>query len=260
MLVALPEIDGAANPTVFAGRHGERGLQRLRPPAAVRRAPTRPWRPALSGSRSWPRRRCASPASAARSPMSASSGSSSSASRPTRARPARRPTFRSSRASTTRSMPSVTKATTASRPRPWTTFRKTILEGNAAQYGQEANVAAQVMADDLVADCPWLSEIEEVWGPAPGRVQSDGRGVFVLGHQLRQCLRRCPARLRIRGRPDAAPLSRRASRRPTPSPPSTAGSGRSSAPMRSSISGCMARSSSCPASRPVSRAPAGPTG
>jgi len=35
-----------------------------------------------------------------------------------------------------------------------------------------------------VRDTPWLSEIEAAWGPAPGRAQSDGRGVFVLGHQF----------------------------------------------------------------------------
>ncbi len=27
-------------------------------------------------------------------------------------------------------------------------------------------------------------EIEAVWGPAPGKIQSDGRGVFILGHQF----------------------------------------------------------------------------
>ena len=31
MLIALPEIDGATNPTVFAGRHGARRLHGLRP-------------------------------------------------------------------------------------------------------------------------------------------------------------------------------------------------------------------------------------
>ncbi|ARE40125.1 Protoporphyrin IX Mg-chelatase subunit H [Rhodovulum sp. P5] len=60
-------------------------------------------------------------------------------------------------------------------------LRTAILEGNAKQYGQEANVCAHVSADDIVRGTPWLSEIEEVWGPAPGKVRSDGRGVFVLG-------------------------------------------------------------------------------
>ena len=63
-------------------------------------------------------------------------------------------------------------------------LRAMVLEGNAAQFGQPANVAAHVSADRLVTSTPWLSEIEAVWGPAPGRVQSDGRGVFVLGAQF----------------------------------------------------------------------------
>ena len=63
-------------------------------------------------------------------------------------------------------------------------LRALVLQGNAAQYGQEANVAAHVSADTIVRTSPHLSEIEAVWGPAPGRVQSDGRGVFVLGKDL----------------------------------------------------------------------------
>ena len=60
-------------------------------------------------------------------------------------------------------------------------LREAVLKGNAAQYGQEANVAAHISADEMVKNCPPLSAIEAVWGPAPGRVQSDGRGVFILG-------------------------------------------------------------------------------
>jgi len=63
-------------------------------------------------------------------------------------------------------------------------LRTAILEGNAKQYGQEANVCAHVPADDIVRGTPWLSEIEEVWGPAPGKIRSDGRGVFVLGREF----------------------------------------------------------------------------
>ncbi len=58
-------------------------------------------------------------------------------------------------------------------------LRSTILGGG--EHGQEAAIAARVSADDLVRATPWLSEIEAVWGPAPGRQQSNGREVFVLG-------------------------------------------------------------------------------
>ena len=63
-------------------------------------------------------------------------------------------------------------------------LRAAILQGNAAQYGQEANVAAHVDAETIVATSTHLAEIEQTWGPAPGRVQSDGRGVFVLGQHF----------------------------------------------------------------------------
>ncbi len=60
-------------------------------------------------------------------------------------------------------------------------LRAAILEGNAKAHGQEANVAGYVTAETIVRETPWLSEIEAQWGPAPGRAQSDARGVFVLG-------------------------------------------------------------------------------
>ena len=63
-------------------------------------------------------------------------------------------------------------------------LRAAVLEGNAKQYGQEANVAAHVSADEIVRNTPPLKAIEAVWGPAPGKIQSDGRGVFVLGAQF----------------------------------------------------------------------------
>ncbi len=63
-------------------------------------------------------------------------------------------------------------------------LRAAVLKGNAATYGQEANVAAHIPAEEMVRNCPPLAAIESVWGPAPGRIQSDGRGVFVLGAQF----------------------------------------------------------------------------
>ncbi|MEM6387752.1 MAG: magnesium chelatase subunit H [Pseudomonadota bacterium] len=60
-------------------------------------------------------------------------------------------------------------------------LRDAVLGGTATRFGQEANVAAEIDAETMVANTPWLQEIEEVWGPAPGRVQSNGRSVFVLG-------------------------------------------------------------------------------
>ena len=60
-------------------------------------------------------------------------------------------------------------------------LREAILGGNAAQFGTEANVHARVTADAIVAREPFLAEIEASWGPAPGKLQSDGSAVQILG-------------------------------------------------------------------------------
>jgi magnesium chelatase subunit H len=63
-------------------------------------------------------------------------------------------------------------------------LRDAVLKGNAKQYGQDANVAAHVDADTIVSSTAPLAAIEAVWGPAPGKIQSDGRGVFILGQNF----------------------------------------------------------------------------
>ena len=60
-------------------------------------------------------------------------------------------------------------------------LRRAVCEGNAARYGTHANVAARIPAEDHVRREPHLAEIEAQWGPAPGRAQSDGASIFVLG-------------------------------------------------------------------------------
>ena len=63
-------------------------------------------------------------------------------------------------------------------------LRRMVLEGNAARHGAPCNVAARITADEHVRREPWLKDIEAVWGPAPGRVQSDGAAIHVYGLQL----------------------------------------------------------------------------
>ena len=63
-------------------------------------------------------------------------------------------------------------------------LREAILGGNAARFGTEANVHAKVSADTIVARETWLNEIEAAWGPAPGKLQSDGTSVQILGQQF----------------------------------------------------------------------------
>jgi magnesium chelatase subunit H len=60
-------------------------------------------------------------------------------------------------------------------------LRDMILGGNAQRYGTEANVMARVPAEEHIRREPHLADIERQWGPAPGRIQSDGASLFVLG-------------------------------------------------------------------------------
>ena len=63
-------------------------------------------------------------------------------------------------------------------------LRNAVLHGNAKTFGQAANVISRISADTIVAQTPWLQEIEATWGPAPGRIQSNGSEIFVLGAQF----------------------------------------------------------------------------
>jgi magnesium chelatase subunit H len=60
-------------------------------------------------------------------------------------------------------------------------LRQAIIEGNAQRFGASANVLVRIPTDDHVRREPWLAEIEKQWGPAPGRQQTDGASIFVLG-------------------------------------------------------------------------------
>ncbi len=60
-------------------------------------------------------------------------------------------------------------------------LRDRILGGNAQNLGAEANVHARIPADDHVRREPHLKEIEAQWGSAPGKQQTDGRSIHVLG-------------------------------------------------------------------------------
>jgi magnesium chelatase subunit H len=63
-------------------------------------------------------------------------------------------------------------------------LRVRIVEGNAARFGADANVHMRIPAGDHVRREPYLREIEAQWGPAPGKQQSDGSSIFVLGERF----------------------------------------------------------------------------
>jgi magnesium chelatase subunit H len=66
-------------------------------------------------------------------------------------------------------------------PKSVEALREAVLGGNAARHGQPGNVTATVSAAQIVAQTRWLKDVERAWGPAPGRAQTDGRGVHVPG-------------------------------------------------------------------------------
>ncbi len=183
MLVALPEIDGATNPTVFAGRHGPEGCDgcgRGCPAASDCRAmapcPERVDSLAEKVVRMVRLRRTRNADKKIAivlfgfPPNAGAVGTAAYLS-----------VFESLH-NTLRRM--AREGYDVEVPEDVDALRAMVLQGNAAQYGQEANVAAHVDAETIVRQTPPLKEIEAVWGPAPGRIQSDGRGVFVLGRHF----------------------------------------------------------------------------
>jgi len=63
-------------------------------------------------------------------------------------------------------------------------LQDSIQKGNADRYGTDANVAVRIPVDDHVRREPYLPQIEKSWGPAPGKVLTDGASLFVMGKQF----------------------------------------------------------------------------
>ena len=60
-------------------------------------------------------------------------------------------------------------------------LRQRLLQGNASQYGTQANVLHAMDTSHHVQHEQWLTEIEAQWGPAPGKHLTNGQSIFVLG-------------------------------------------------------------------------------
>ncbi|SEM80764.1 cobaltochelatase CobN subunit [Roseovarius tolerans] len=183
MLIALPELDGATNPTVFAGRHGAQGCRgcarNCAAQSTVKEMAPCPERievlaarvekqVALRRSRVAERR-----VGIVLFGFPPNAGAAGTA--------AYLDVFQSLH-NTLHAM--AARGYDLTPPETVEDLRAEVLGGNAAQYGQEANIAAHVGADEIVRGTPWLNEIEAQWGAAPGKVQSDGRGVYILGRQF----------------------------------------------------------------------------
>ncbi|MEL6369584.1 MAG: magnesium chelatase subunit H [Pseudomonadota bacterium] len=63
-------------------------------------------------------------------------------------------------------------------------LKSQILGGNADQYGADANVVANIPVGDHVRRDRWLSAIEQQWGPAPGRQNALGNAIQIMGAEF----------------------------------------------------------------------------
>ena len=138
-------------------------------------------------------------------------------------------------------------------------LRAAILQGNAAQYGTEANVGARIELNDHVKRETWLAEIESQWGPAPGKQQSDGRGILVLGARFGNVFVGIQPAFGYEGDPDAPAVRRQLCADACLFRLLSLAARGFRGACGCCISAPTARSSSCPASRPGCRGRAGLT-
>jgi len=169
MLIALPEIDGATNPTVFAGRRAGSDRQMSLAADRIEALTDKVVRLAkLRKSQEIDRK-----VAVVLYGFPPNAGAVGTA--------AHLDVFKSL-FNTLNAMKA--EGYTVDLPDSTEALRDAILGGNADIYGQAANVAAKVSAIEIVARTPWLKEVEAQWGPAPGRHQTDGRDVYVLGRHF----------------------------------------------------------------------------
>ena len=60
-------------------------------------------------------------------------------------------------------------------------LRDKLIEGNSSTFCTDANVAELTGVDQYVRSEKWLDEIENCWGTAPGKQNTNGQSLFVLG-------------------------------------------------------------------------------
>ena len=63
-------------------------------------------------------------------------------------------------------------------------LRVAVIEGNSAAYGSTVNVADHLSADSYMRLFPAYSEIEKQWGGAPGSLLTDKDGIRILGRRF----------------------------------------------------------------------------
>ncbi len=179
MLIALPELDGATTPTVFAGRHGE-ALEK-NADASVQTKQMAPCSERIEKLAA----RVEKLAHLRRSELVDKKIAIVLFGFPPNAGAAGTAAYLNVFASLHNTMLAMkAEGYQLDVPETVDALRDAVLGGSSKTYGQDANIAAHVPADVVVSQTPWLDEVEAQWGPAPGRIQADGRGVFVLGKEF----------------------------------------------------------------------------
>lgn len=183
MLIALPEIDGATNPTVFAGRHGTEGCNGCSNGCGAV-SDCKAMAPCFERIESLSEKTLRL-ATLRRKENADKKVGVVLFGFPPNAGAVGTAAYLSVFESLFNTLNRMkTEGYTVDVPETVDDLRAAILLGNSTQYGQQANVAAHVDADTIVRTTPPLKAIEAVWGPAPGKIQSDGRGVYVLGQHF----------------------------------------------------------------------------
>jgi len=63
-------------------------------------------------------------------------------------------------------------------------LRENLIGGNAEAFAATANVVHRMSVEEYRRHCPYVNEIEDEWGAAPGRVNSFGRDLLIQGVRL----------------------------------------------------------------------------
>ncbi|NBB71155.1 MAG: magnesium chelatase subunit H, partial [Alphaproteobacteria bacterium] len=170
MMVAIPELDGATGPVVYGGRSG------TDPSAAARAMVPHPERiEALTG-------RVEKLVALRRTPRAERKLAITLFNFPPNAGATGTAAYLSVFASLHHTLETLAaEGWTVEVPASVDELRHRLLEGNAAQFGADANVHARIAVDDHVRRERHLADIEAQWGPAPGKHQTDGASLFVLG-------------------------------------------------------------------------------
>ncbi len=63
-------------------------------------------------------------------------------------------------------------------------LRKAVVDGNSQMYGTDSNVGARLPLDNYRQLFPEYADIEPMWGRAPGELLTDGSDFYILGEQF----------------------------------------------------------------------------